>query len=118
MSILEKYNNKVNRFEFEQERDIEYKKLSDLYENGTKKIQVLAMFINNKSRYGDSAVICTNGYNVNLPKHLLETVKEMIEDDEVVELANNGGLGVEIYSYNSKKWGKNYSVNFIELSPF
>ena len=44
----------------------------------------------------------------------------MIEDDDIIDLANQGNLGIEIYQYDSKKWGKNYSSNFIDFNelPF
>lgn len=121
MKLLSKYNNNnLNPFNYEQVPSPEYKRLADLYEEGTQQILVHGFFINNKGKFGDSAVAMAEGYNINLPNHLRDTVKEMIQDPDIVELANEGRLGIEIYSYNSKKWGKNYSANFVELSdlPF
>lgn len=121
MSVLKKYNsNNVKRFDFEQEKNVEYKKLSDLYNQNIREIKINSLFINTKGKFGDSPVATADGFNINLPSHLLETVKEMIEDEEIVALANKGELGIEIYQYDSKKWGKNYSTNFIEINdlPF
>ena len=120
MSVLNKYNNNVNRFDFEQEKNVDYKKLSELFEANVKQLKINSLFINTKGKFGDSPVATADGFNINLPTHLLETVKEMIEDEDVVALANQGNLGIEIYQYETKKWGKNYSCNFIDFNelPF
>lgn len=115
MTLLDKYNKNLNTFNFSSKDGVEYKKLSELFESGKKEIKILSFFINTKGKYGDSAVACSEDFNINLPNHLLDTVKEMIQDEHIVKLANSGGLGIEIYQYESKKWGKNYSVNFIYL---
>lgn len=118
MSILNKYNTNVNRFDFVAKEGVEYKKLSELFESGIKEVPIRSLFINTKGRFGDSPVACSDEFNVNLPNHLLDSVRLMIEDEEIINLANSGGLGIQIYEYESKKWGKNYSANFIELLPF
>lgn len=120
MSVLNKYNNNVNRFDFVQAKNVEYKKLSDLYEDNVKQLKINSLFINTKGKFGESPVATADGFNINLPTHLLETVKEMIQDEDVIELANQGNLGIEIYQYETKKWGKNYSSNFIDFTelPF
>lgn len=112
--LLNKYNKKVNVFKYEQVENPPYKRLKDLYELDETEILIKGFFINNKGYYGDSAVAIAEGFNINLPSHLLETVKEMLTDDEVIEMVNSDVLWIEIYQYTSKKWGTNYSVNFIE----
>lgn len=119
MSILNKYNTNVNPFTFEQSKEVEYKNLEQLYKEGNTKIPIYSFFINTKGRFGDSAVAMTDGININLPNHLTETVKEMMKDPDIIDLANDKGLGIEIYEYHSNRWGTNYSVNFIEMEiPF
>ena len=120
MSVLNKYNSNVNRFDFEQEKNVPYKKLSDLFNDNIKQLKIHSLFINTKGKFGDSPVATADGFNINLPNHLLDTVKEMIEDDDVIALANQGNLGIEIYQYETKKWGTNYSSNFIDFNelPF
>ena len=113
--FLNKYNKKVNVFKYEQVEEPEYKSLKDLFENGETEVLIKGFFINTKGYYGDSAVAIADGYNINLPNHLLETVKEMLTDGELIEMINNDRIGIEIYQYTSKKWGTNYSVNFIEM---
>mgnify|MGYP001472028153 FL=1 len=113
--LLNKYNKKVNVFKYEQVENPEYKNLKELFEDGKTEILIKGLFINTKGYYGDSPVAIAEGYNINLPGHLLDTVKEMLTDSELIEMINNDRVGINIYQYTSKKWGSNYSVNFIEM---
>lgn len=111
--LLDKYNKTINEFEYQQVPNPEYKNLKNLYENeDVKQVPLYGLFINSKGYYGDSPIAVSKGYNINLPKHLLEPVKEMIEDREVIELVNTGNVFMEIYPYTNR-WGTNYSVKFI-----
>lgn len=117
MSVLDKYN-KGNRFEFEAPEDFEFVKPKELYEdeNENNKRPLKALFINNKSKFGDSAVAVTTSELVNLPNHMVQEVKEMMQDDEVIDLINNDKVMIKIYTYNNK-YGKCYGVKFEEI-PF
>ena len=113
--LLNKYNKKVNVFKYEQVENPKYKNLKELFEEDETIILVRGFFINTKGYYGDSPVAIADGYNINLPGHLLDTVKEMLSDSELIDMVNSGRVGIEIYQYTSNRWGTNYSVNFIEL---
>lgn len=77
---------------------------------------VKALYINKKSQYGDAPVIATDECLVNAPSHLLDTVNEMILDEEVHEAANNGALGFTIYSYSTdKRKGTFYSIKWVDI---
>lgn len=112
--------NKANgnkKFDFKQFEDAEYVSLKDLYEeNGGEKVYTLkALYINTKGMYGDSPVALINGYNINLPKHLLDTIKLFIDSADMVETINNNEVGFTIYKYTDNKYGKEcYSVNWVE----
>lgn len=116
MSILNKYN-KGTAFEFTTPTHFEFTTLKELYTQGVTERPLKSLFINTKSKFGDSPVAVTDSELVNLPSHLLDNVKEMIADDEVVTMVNDGRVSIEIYEYTSKNWGTNYSVRFVEL-PF
>lgn len=115
MSIINKYN-KGKMFEFNTPEDFNYKSLSDVVkEYGINAIhQVNAIYINTKSRFGDAGILVTSNEMVNLPTHLTPTIKAMIADDEIVDLANDNKLGFKIYEYNSNN-GRGYSVNWVDL---
>lgn len=117
MSVLDKYN-KGNRFDFEASEDFEFVKPKEIFEdkNENNKRPLKALFINTKSKFGDSAVAVTTTELVNLPNHMVDDVKEMMHDDEVIELVNKDKVMIEIYSFDNK-YGTCYGVKFEEI-PF
>ena len=116
MNILDKYNKK-RFFEYDKTKEREYINLQNLFNLfGKDKVYVVhALFINKKSRFGDSPIIVTSDFLINAPKHLLETVQEMMNDSEVVRLINARKVGFKIYSYRGKN-GMGYSVEWVLVS--
>ncbi|WZX02805.1 single stranded DNA-binding protein [Staphylococcus phage STPX-6] len=115
--ILSKHQNTLARFEFE-EKEREFIKLSELVEKyGMEKEYIVrALFTNEKSKFGEQGVIVTDDYNVNLPNHLTELIKEMRQDEDVVNIINAGEVQFTIYEYENKKGQKGYSINFGQVS--
>jgi hypothetical protein len=103
MGIANKYN-KGSKFNFTIPQDMEYKSLHDLFNDyGKDKVfTVRAIFINKKSKFGESPIIATDMFLVNCPKHMVDSVKEMLIDDDVITAVNNGELGFTVYPYNTK----------------
>lgn len=116
MSVLAKYQeNNLPRFEFDNNKVREFTNLQQLNERFPKQTFVIhAMFINKKSRFGDSPVLVIDDYSVNLPHHTTETVKAMIQDVELVEAVNQRRIGFTIYTYQGAH-GIGYSINWVEL---
>lgn len=111
--------NKGSKFTFKTPDSFQYQTLDVLYKtNGTDKIYpVKALFLNDKGRYGTHPVIVTDNELVDVPKHLTETVREMIADDECVDAINNGKVGFTIYEYIDSKFKKTcYSVTWIDIN--
>lgn len=116
MSIANKYN-KVKIFNFQIPKTFTYKSLHDLFNtNGAEHIyKVNAMYVNKKGKFGESPIIATDNELVNLPSHLIETVKEMMKDDEVIEVVNHGKLGFKIYTYETAQRKEVcYSINWVD----
>lgn len=115
--ILSRHQNTLARFEFE-EKEREFIKLSELVEKyGMKKEYIVrALFTNKESKFGEQGVIVTDDYNVNLPNHLTELIKEMRADEDVVNIINAGEVQFTIYEYENKKGQKGYSINFGQVS--
>lgn len=115
--ILSRHQKTLARFEFE-EKEREFIKLSELVEKyGIKKEYIVrALFINKESQFGKQGVIVTDDYNVNLPNHLTELIKEMRADEDVVDIINAGEVQFTIYEYENKKGQKGYSINFGQVS--
>lgn len=119
--FADKYNKNFAKFDFRPAEDFEFKSLKDLY-NGAKgknTYLVLGMYINHKSMYGDAPVIVSEDFFINLPKHLLDTVKEMLEDSELVTAINKREFGIEVYEYETYEYETNgktcYSVNWVDM---
>lgn len=118
---MKSFANKFNKTSFGVDTtDFKYVKLAELYnapENGGEKTvhAVNGMYVN-KSPLGDSPVIidAANKTLVNLPSHLGETVREILQDPEAVEQIMQGKVGYTIYEYESH--GKKcYGVTWADL---
>lgn len=115
------FSSKFNKVTFNIDTtDYKYTKLSDIFyssEMGGKDVihQIDGMFINN-SQFGESPIFICNKYQylINLPKHLTNTVKEILQDIEGVEAIKDGKVGFTIYEYESHG-RKCHSINFIDL---
>lgn len=120
MGIAGKYN-KGSRFEFKATEGFEYKKLEELYKEGEINVlPVMALYINTKGKFGDRPLAVTANCFVNLPNHMLDTVKAMLADDELIEAINKGMVAMEIYKYHDSTYDKDcYSVNWVDADlPF
>lgn len=97
-----------------------YVKLGDIYndpqQGGSDVIhQIDGMYVH-KSQLGDSPVIIDARVQrlVNLPAHTAETVREILQDAEAVQMIKDGKVGYTIYEYESH--GKKcYSITFVDL---
>ena len=115
MSYATKFN-KGNKFTFKPCDDAQYVSLEVLYNKNPEQIHdVKALYINTKSKFGDNPCVAIDPVIiVNLPKHLLETVKEMIADDECVAAINNNEVKFKIYSYRDNTFNKTcYGVEWL-----
>lgn len=116
MSYATKFNKSVNKFTFKQGDNVTYVNLEDLLNRyGGDIYPVKALYINKKSKFGDSpCVVINEDITVNLPKHLLDTVIDMINDEECVNAINNNEVKFKIYSYNDNTFNKTcYSVSWL-----
>lgn len=117
MSIANKYN-KTKVFTFTIPSEYQYRTLSELFEkNGKNKVYpVKALYINKKSKFGDAPIVATDECLVNLPSHLLDTVKEMMNDEELVDAVNENKFGFTIYTYENKNTKEICcSVNWVDM---
>lgn len=114
--FTDKYNKTFTKFDFEPSDNFQFHSLKDMYngKKGNNNYIVLGIYINRRSKFGDAPVIVSEDCYINLPKHLLDTVKEMLGDEELVKAINNREFGIEVYEYETN--GKTcYSVNWIDM---
>lgn len=114
MSIAAKYNKGGIDWGIDT-KDFKFKKLADF--NVGQVIPVRGMFINTKSQFGDSPAIITDDCNVNLPHHMVETIKEMLSDSELVAAVKAGKVGAKVETYAPKTCPEltAYSVEWVDL---
>ena len=112
--IAGKYNN-GSKFTYQMPEGAPYKSLKDFGSVTT--ILLRGLFIGTKGQYGDEAVALIDNAYVNLPKHTVDTVKDMIADSEFVEAVNAGKVGFKVRTYEDTKYGKGtcYSVEWVDL---
>lgn len=117
MSIASKYN-KGSNFTYQAPENTPFISLEALFQQDKEgAVYVLhSLYINTKGQYGDAPVAITDGYFVNLPRHMLETANEMMKDMEFVDAVNAGKVGFTIRSYVRKGDKKQlYSVNWLDI---
>ena len=103
MDFTTKNTNNFKKREWNKKTDgYAFKKLSDLYKEGIRKVQVFGFFFTKSENYGLQPNAICDGYLLNLPTHQKDTISEMLQDDECYNAINNGECTIEIREYQSK----------------
>lgn len=124
---IKKYNKGNNRFNIDT-KNLKYRKLKELHNDeivaheddvdiapGHVTYVIGALFVNTKSKYGDSPAAVVMDVNpatgemvpafiASLPTHCAETVREMLEDEEAVDAIKNFRVGFTIREYETKTY--------------
>ena len=114
--LMSKFNN-TNVFGIDTS-NYKYTNLNTLFNTDPNaKHKVLGLFVNTKGKYGaEPNAIIENNLIVNLPRHLLETVNELLDDDRYIDYIKAGHVGFSIYQYHSTKYNRDaYSVTWLDL---
>ena len=111
MSLLAKFNE--NRpFSDVDTTGLQYMGLNDLYEQfGADHVYTLkGLFINGKGKFGAEPVAILENCLVNIPRHQLDEVTAMIDDDGIVNGIKKGQGKFKIVTYTNKfsKKGKKF----------
>lgn len=117
--MLNNFLNQFNKralFVYDNEAERDYCKLADLVEcNGIDEVYTVeALFINTKSKFGHAPVIVTSQWLVNAPSHLTQTVQQMINTPELVDLVNQRKVGFKVYQYTANN-RVCYSIEWCEV---
>ena len=114
---IKKFNKSELLFK-DNERFDTFKTLEELFnENGKDKKYIVKGVYSYESSYGKGCFIKSDGFNISLPSHLLETINTIREDSESIEEINDGKVFVTIYSYTLPDKYPNkvfYSINFTD----
>ena len=81
-----------------------------------KQYKVLGLFTNNSGKFGTEPVAIVDGFLVNLPRHLLVAVQQMLDSDEIIQYIKDGHCGFKIYQYHSSRYNKDaYSIEWLDI---
>lgn len=108
--------NKAELLFKDNERFNDFKTLEELFtEYGKEKEYIVKGVYSYKSAYGEGCFIKSDRFNISLPSHLLETIKNIREDYESIEEINEDKVFITIYTYTLPDKYPNkvfYSINF------
>lgn len=99
-------------------KDYEYIKLSEVAKaSSPDEIHPINGLYVHGSALGDSPVVIDVQAKklVNMPKHLGETFREILADDEAVQSIKDGKVGYTIYTYESHA-KTCYGINFVDIN--
>lgn len=114
--LMSKFNNSnVFGIDTSKYKYVSLKELFDTDPNADHK--VFGLFINNKGKFGSEPnAIIENNLIVNFPRHLLDTVNELLDSNEYIQYIKEGHVGFKVYQYHSNKYNKDaYSVTWLDL---
>ena len=116
MSFANKHNTKPSPFTFKTPEMHPFVKTLDLVEqNGIDAVYTIrAMYVNKGGKFGDEPVIVTDDFILNAPHHLVNVVKEIIDDGESTQLVNSGQAAFKLYEYKNAK-GNQLGVTWCDV---
>lgn len=116
LGLMSRFNN-TNVFGIDTS-DYKYVGLKELFDTDPEaQYKVLGFFVNSKGKFGSEPnAIIDNKLIVNLPRHLLDTVNELLDDDKYIEYIKQGHVAFTVYQYHSNKYNKDaYSVTWLDI---
>lgn len=121
MSFAAKHNKESKPlFTYKQAEDATFTRCKELYEHGyteekQRHVVCRGLFIVPARRFGDTPVMVCDGFNVNLPGHMLQDVRDIMADPEAVEDINAGKVGAYTYEYTNKLGTLSYGIRWVDL---
>lgn len=122
MSFANRHNKTTsNLFSYKQIPDAPYYKCREMFDKGFTEenknpVRVLGCYISNAGRYAPNATLICDGFNVNLPKHMVNDVQDILSNEEDIQDINAGVVGVYFYEYVNKNGGKSYSARWCDMN--
>ena len=116
MGLMSKFNLQ-SPFSDIETKGLKYKSLNDLFGHygADHTYKVRGLFINPKGKYGAEPVGILEDCLVNLPRHTLKAVQEMLDTDEIIEAIKSDKVGFSIYKYRN---GYSVDTSTGELKDF
>jgi hypothetical protein len=99
--------------------NFEYFNLEDIFDGDETKVYPCnGIYISTKGYYGEHPVVAMDDKYVNLPQHMMDMVKDILNDKRAVRAINDGTVGFTIYTYEQKRYGTTcYSIRWVDIKP-
>lgn len=104
------------RFSYDSSKN-EFISLVDYANSRTYDHGIVKGFFITKGKFGESPVMVVDGYNINLPSHLLAKVKQIRSNAEAVNAINNNLCGYRIRTYEDGNNIIRYTVDLYDIKP-
>lgn len=109
----EKYSHE-KKFTYDSSKN-EFIELNELVNtHNMKEFPVRALFTYD-AKYGTRACVVTDGFNVNVPKHLNDDVKSILSHDDEIAAINAGKCGFRVKYYIDSNNVQRISGNFFDM---
>ena len=108
MGFAEKYNKFNTIFDIDI-KDFEFMDGYDfIAKYGDNVVKIDGLYINKKGKYDDHpvAIIAAEKILLDLPSHMADVVKEVLQDSESIDLIKKGLVGLKAHEYVDKKYHK------------
>ena len=116
MSVFSKYRRNMSIDWGINTQDYPFVKCSDM-ELETQ-IPIYGMFITPDSGYGEGAIVILEDELLSLPQRYVGQIKEMMDDEAIVNTIKAGRAAIIVTTFESKKFKKTgYDVEFTEYDP-
>lgn len=93
-----------------------YHKLEDIYkELQDKPLKVYGAYISNKGKFGPSPALISEGMIVNLPNHMVDTIKQILSSPEDIADIKRGVVFFRVRPYELKDDPRTfYSIEWVD----
>ena len=108
MGFAEKYNKFNTIFDIDI-KDFEFMDGYDFIAKfGDNVVKIDGLYINKKGNYNDHpvAIIASEKILLDLPSHMTDTVNEVLQDSESIDLIKKGLVGLKAHEYIDKTYHK------------
>ena len=99
-------HNKGSKFTFDTSNLPYMERRLALEKYGENVVKVTAIYINTKSKFGDSPVVATENELINMPAYMLDECKKIIADQDDVDEINAGKVGIVFEEFEDKTFHK------------
>ena len=114
MDFTKRNKNQFEKIEWTKKTDgFSFKKISDLYGEGVKQVQVFGFFFTKSENYGLQPNAILGDCLLNLPTHQKDTISEMLQDKECVKAIDKGECSLKFREYQSKYNKICYDIIFV-----